>query len=224
MKNVAQNINKLFATQTKFAPFAFDNNGKIIESIRQDLLAKSQAICLKILKQFEALEITNIYLAGSTASYLWRDDSDFDVWIKLKIDYDKFFIKNPNKAIEFLRSYFRAEYNQNKYHCKIGDKKIDIVLNVSIPQKLYGLYDLVNNKWLRKPSQNLLKGQNPKKICNKAIKKFAQIKNEIANLKRNKDDQIAIGTISRLHNKHAKIVKSQYTGVEDYLIFKLLRY
>ena len=86
------------------------------------------------------------------------------------------------------------------------------------------MYDLVNNKWLRKPSQNLLKGQNPKKICNKAIKKFAQIKNEIANLKRNKDDQIAIGTISRLHNKHAKIVKSQYTGVEDYLIFKLLRY
>ena len=94
------------------------------------------------------IRIKDITLTGSLASYNWSDMSDFDLHIL--IDFNE--LANRSLMEDYLRQKSR---NWNALH-KILFKGFEVeiyVQDINEPHHANGVYSLMENRWLKRPSK-----------------------------------------------------------------------
>jgi len=123
----------------------WDDKNNLREEIREKLLQISKIF----LKGIETpVEIKNILLTGSLASYQWRPTSDFDLHIIVNVldkgcldtSYDYFDSKSKifNKDHEIYIKGYKVEVNLKDKENLLKDK---------------GVYDILQNKWIAFPKK-----------------------------------------------------------------------
>lgn len=135
----------------------WQNNGRIVPTVREKLLQISK----RFLDDFiTPVTVKNIYIVGSIASYQWTPTSDIDVHITVDI--------NEPHADKSTDDYFDLKKDSfNKSHnIFIKGFKVEININEeSAEQKQFWkdkpVYDLYNEKWIKKPNFNTRKLDDP---------------------------------------------------------------
>jgi predicted nucleotidyltransferase len=123
----------------------WDEKNNLREDIREKLIQISKIF----LKSIETpIEVKNIFLTGSLASYQWRPTSDFDLHIIVDVldkdcldtSYDYFDSKSKifNKEHDIYIKGYKVEVNLKDKENLLRDK---------------GVYDILQNKWIAFPKK-----------------------------------------------------------------------
>lgn len=123
----------------------WDKDNNLQEDIRKKLLQISKIF----LKDVETpIEIKNILLTGSLASYQWRATSDFDLHIIVNI--------TDEECMDTALDYFDTKSKIfNKEH-EIFIKGYKVEVNLKTEENVLkdkGIYDIVNKEWLALPKE-----------------------------------------------------------------------
>ena len=149
----------------------------LIPEIREKLIKISAAF-------YDTLKIKvapeDVLLTGSSANYNYTPNSDIDLHILLNF-------KKINCELDFTKEYFLNKKSlwNNEHEITIKGKDVELyVQDVREPHKSTGIYSIMQNKWIVKPSVSNFYLQNVNK--NEVIQKYNHIKDLIDhNLKNN---------------------------------------
>jgi hypothetical protein len=157
------------------------------------------------------LDLTDITISGSNASYGYSKHSDVDLHLIARI---------PKDHLD-LKELFNAKKNQYNSTYKITIKDIPVEVYVqdsSEPHHSAGIYSILRNKWLSKPTE-LTPEVDPKEIKNKARNYAGKINQAL----RSDDLNTAKETMDHIYRlRKAGLEGNGEYSVEN-LAFKLLR-
>jgi predicted nucleotidyltransferase len=191
-------------------------------SMRADVLDTAMRIANDFFDSLDLdnIQIKDVILTGSTASYNWSDLSDFDLHIL--IDFNKL----DNR--ELMEDYFKEKTKSwNRTH-NILIKGFEVELYIqdsNEPHVANGIYSLMENRWLKRPTNYKL-NIDYELVKEKAAKLMEDI-DETYDLYAEKDFLLAQQTAVALMEK---IRRYRKTGLEtggiysvENLVFKVLR-
>jgi hypothetical protein len=187
-------------------PKLWENN-KLIPEVRHRLMviAKHFAEYLNV----EKLNLKDITISGSNASYGYSDSSDLDLHLVAVVD-------SPEKAE--LYDAKKNVYN-SKYDITIKD--IDVELYVQDAKQKHhsaGIYSVLNDKWISEPT-----GDAPKATHKEVKSKARNYAGQINQALKSKDLKTAKQTMASIRKlRQAGLEANGEYSVEN-LAFKLLR-
>ena len=168
------------------------------------LIAKHFAEFLKVKK----LNLTDITISGSNASYGYSEFSDIDLHL----------VVNMDEELSELYTAKKNEYN-SKYNIKIKDIDVELYVQDS-KQKHFsaGIYSIMNDKWISEP-----KHESPKvseqEVKNKARNYAGKINAAI----KSQDLKIATNALEDIYKLRKAGLESGGEQSVENLAFKLLR-
>ena len=168
------------------------------------LIAKHFAEFLKVKK----LNLTDITISGSNASYGYSEFSDIDLHL----------VVNMDEELSELYTAKKNEYN-SKYNIKIKDIDVELYVQDS-KQKHFsaGIYSILNDKWISEP-----KHESPKvseqEVKNKARNYAGKINAAI----KSQDLKIATNALEDIYKLRKAGLESGGEQSVENLAFKLLR-
>ena len=187
----------------------------LIPEIKKQLI-KISAAFYNTLKIKVAPE--DILLTGSSANYNYTPTSDIDLHILLNF-------KKINCEIDFTKEYFLNKKSlwNNEHEITIKGKDVELyVQDIREPHKSTGIYSVIQDKWLVKPSKSNFYLQDVNK--NEILQKYNHIKELIDyNLKNNTNYKF----LKKIKEKISKMRKDGLkeggeTDIKN-LVFKELR-
>ena len=157
------------------------------------------------------LQVNDITISGSNASYGYSEFSDID--LHLLVD-----IQNP-----YMVELYNAKKNQYNFTYDIKIKGIDVELYVQDSKQTHhsaGIYSILHNKWLSKPKYEvpsltdkevLSKARNYAGQINKALKSndLNTCKDTIADIRRLRQAGLAAGGEFSVENLAFKVLRSR---------------
>lgn len=196
-----------FTINNSLNPILWDNE-KLRKDIRYKLLgiAKHFADTLKVKK----LNLKDITISGSNVSYGYSEYSDIDLHLIVDFPED-----------EELRDYFNSKKNEfnNKYDFKLKGIEVEVyVQNSSQQHYSAGIFSVLDNKWITKPSKIIPKA-TPQEVKGKARNYSSKINKALSS----SDLGIAKNTMDEIRRlRQAGLETGGETSVEN-LAYKLLR-
>ena len=181
-----------------------DNHLKTEVRYKLMLIAKHFAEFLKVKK----LNLTDITISGSNASYGYSEFSDIDLHL----------VVNMDEELSELYTAKKNEYN-SKYNIKIKDIDVELYVQDS-KQKHFsaGIYSIMNDKWISEP-----KHESPKvseqEVKNKARNYAGKINAAI----KSQDLKIATNALEDIYKLRKAGLESGGEQSVENLAFKLLR-
>jgi hypothetical protein len=201
-------------------------NFKLDEDIREDLLTIAKDYIESV--EIKSIEIKDIILTGSLTNYNWSKYSDFDLHII--VDFDE--ISKNHDVVERMFDYSKKHWNL-QHNLKISGYEVEIAaqdikdLEESMTSgRMGGIFSLVNNKWIKRPSKvDFVPDED--KIREKASKFMREIKEIESELKSDGDLEELSLRIKKIWDKikngrKAGLAKEGEYSIEN-LVFKLLR-
>ena len=144
---------KLLHKQEKLHPVLFDNQGMMYEEIREKFLRIADFFIKKNLSRIQGLQVKDICLVGSSASYLYGDDSDFDV--RIITDFSACpSVKNNKTAWDILQRLLAHTFYGQHMRFSVEGIRVDYK-NGNDNNYVMGNYSILNNQWLIKPRADL---------------------------------------------------------------------
>lgn len=222
--NLTNNIIRLLEPQPCLSLHLFDLNGRLLADMRRRLLWRVGVMFERSLARFPGISLQEVYLCGSSASYFWHDESDFDIWLKIHIDSHKFFIKNQKAAHKFLNRYIsRERFVHNKLY-GIGNRLLDIKISNARLWKMHGVYSLTSDRWLISPTKNLTAGLELTEIYDTVVSRSREYQLIMAQAERDQNGKLTPAAVKKLIQTYNIMVARQYKSVFEYIVFKLLHY
>tara|TARA_R110000772_G_scaffold2410_1_gene8308 strand:- start:31926 stop:32684 length:759 start_codon:yes stop_codon:yes gene_type:complete len=194
---------------------------KIKKEIREKLLEIANEFINNLYGDFTVYDIV---LIGSLASYNWSKYSDFDIHIA--IDYSD--INDDTELVENYLDLFGKRWNRD-YQISIHDYEVELYIEDKNESRdhINGLYSILKDKWVIRPTSNNNQEVDTKLIEKKAINLMEQVDNL-----ESKVDQIDTDVLKDDTDKvWDKIKKARRDGINspdgEYatgnLVFKYLR-
>lgn len=183
------------------------DNGQLIPEIRHRLLviAKHFAEYLNV----ERLNLKDITISGSNASYGYSDSSDLDLHLVAVVDSTE-----KAELYDAKKNVYNSRYN-------ITIKDIDVELYVQDYKQVHhsaGIYSVLNDKWLSEPKPGA-----PKASAQEVKSKARNYAGRINQALKSKDLDTAKETMSHIRKlRQAGLEAGGEHSVEN-LAFKLLR-
>lgn len=196
-----------FTVNDTLNPILWDN-GTLRKEIRYKLLAiaKHFADTLKV----KHLNLTDITISGSNASFGYSEYSDIDLHLVVDMPND-----------EELEDYYNAKKNEfnNKYNVKLKGIAVEVYVQSSTQtHHSAGIYSVLDNKWLHKPSKKIPKA-TPQEVRSKARNYSSKINQAL----RAKELSVASDTMAELRRlRQAGLEMGGEESVEN-CAYKLLR-
>jgi hypothetical protein len=221
--SIDNKIIKSFALKDQLCPEIFDTKPNGDQNLKNEIRDKLIEISDEFIN-FWGVDffIHDIILSGSLANYNWSEYSDVDLHIL--VDVTEF--GGTQIINDITKEFFDAKKNAwNQLHdVKIKGFDVEIyVQDINEPHISTGVYSVLNNEWVVKPSQKK-ESIDTQKILDKGEYFAKQIDDLIDGLKKNKN--ISDGE-SKLRNKLKKFRKSGLDKGGEYsyenLTYKLLR-
>lgn len=121
---------------------------RLREPLRQKLLLIAQDF-FKSLNLPEGVELKDVTITGSIASYNWSKYSDID--LHLILDFSQ-----VDENEDLVKEYFGGKIFSwnNKHNIRMNDHEVEIyVQNESEPHMAAGVYSVLNNDWVDEPTK-----------------------------------------------------------------------
>lgn len=215
-----KNVISSFNTQKTLNPKMWIDNGvKLNPSVRRNLLE----IAYQFIDSFGMeVVIDDIIITGSIANYNWSKYSDVDLHIT--VDYSQF----PKELKDLYMEFFdlkKIVFNQKRELKMFGYDVELYVEGVDAEGISGGVYSVMRDEWIKKPSKENLKTSKTEIIKN-SKRWMRLIDTLIKNLQGESIDEINSGVkvIKDKLKKYRKsgLDKSGELGLEN-LVFKVLR-
>lgn len=193
-------------------------NPKIYNVTTKQLLPDVREKIIDIVKHFEdyievPIEIVDIQIVGSNASYNYTDKSDIDVHIIANYDV----INNETELLQQLYNSKREQYNR-KFNIEIRGLQVEMyVQDIKSGITSNGIYSVCDNIWVKepKPIKNFKQHDNSKEL--------EKWKKHISLLLKNENEQAVINAIDTLYLiRHNSIAVDGEFGAGNQL-FKEIR-
>lgn len=219
--NIKQKIQQMLCPKPWLHPKVFYDDKMMINDVRKILLKAALTIYNAIGQDFQGIKLKDIVLIGSTTSYLWTPESDFDIKIIFDID-NNFFIKNRKKAKLFLRECVMRYYkkvSKFRYNNRLIDIKFDFKY-----EKMHGSYSLLHNAWIDIPNKEATLGIKAEEIYNAHLEKTFLIRKLINQDLSKLSYKQKMQAIKKLRKEHIKLFLMQFLNTKEHLIYKTLKY
>lgn len=121
-RNILKTAKTILKIQDKLHPLLFGEDGFMLEETRQELLKKANFYIAKVLRTIQDIQVSDIILVGSSASYFYTSASDFDLKIILNLSHNRAIGSNVKKFLKILNNTFY----RNNVRLRLYDHFIDI--------------------------------------------------------------------------------------------------
>jgi hypothetical protein len=218
-------IVKSFTPKETLSNQIFEEKGKgykMREDIRKRLIEISDIFIETLGIEFF---IHDIVLTGSLSNYNWSSFSDVDLHIL--IDYDEISDGKSNSIVlhKIFKEFFDAKKDvwNDKHNIKIKGYDVELyVQDVDEEHISSGVYSVLHNKWVVKPSV-----EEPNIDDRKILEKGEEYAKKIDNLIKNGNNENVLPKIDELRKKIKDFRQSGLESGGEYsyenLTFKLLR-
>lgn len=209
-------------------PKLFNLQNTMHEDIRQTLLKQAKFVIKKCFQHPKNLEIKDICLVGSSASYLYNKNSDLDM--RIITDYSKCAeIKQDAVAQFIIDSFIGNSFHMKNLFFQVAGYKVDIKSGQD-NDYVFGNYSILNNQWniLPQPDFDISKIKIGE-IVTGYYKTMNQIYEGLSKLDfqngiLNEEKIFGINKIKRdLFMADNLVRQDMKKGINDYLIFKMIR-
>ena len=143
-----------FAIKDEFCP-DFWEDGRFDQSARRTLLAIAKSFIEHLEIEDEVEDIT---VTGSIANYNW-DENSSDIDLHILMDFSKL-----SDDPEILKKFFDAErkiWNKEHYEISIYGYPVEVyVQDINEGHHSSGIYSLLKDEWIKKPSKDNLSDEN----------------------------------------------------------------
>lgn len=219
---------KILHMQENLHPVLFDNQGMMHEEIREKFLKIADFFIKKNLSRIQGLKVKDICLVGSSASYLYREDSDFDVRIITDLSACPA-VKNDKTAWGILQRLLAHTFYGQHMRFSVGGINVDFK-NGNDNNYVMGNYSILNNQWLIKPRADLpIDKITVQELIQGYYKETAEMYEALAetapqNGIYSEEEIMKLNRINqKLFEAENKVRKNVDTGLISFLIFKLFR-
>jgi hypothetical protein len=210
-----ERIIKSFETKEELSPQIFEGN-KMRDDIKDKLLEIADDFIESLGVDFF---IHDIVLTGSLANYNWSDFSDVDLHIMIDFKESKY-------NSDILKEFFDAKKAVWNEKHEVIVKGYDVELYVQDVEEEHvssGVYSVLHDKWLVKPSKNKAKIDD-RKILSKGEEFAKKIDALIA------QSQKGVNVLDKIESLRKKLKEFRQSGLDtggeysyENLTFKLLR-
>ena len=145
-------LNLPIIIHNKLNPEIWDENYNLNPEIRLDLVKIADDFYRK--SKFEA-PVIDVYFMGSLASFNWNVESDIDIHIIVDIKALQMPEETAIKMVKLVSSQWNGEHN-----IEIKGHKVELNIQDMAADKPYvnGIYSIIKNQWIKKPSRQNIKG------------------------------------------------------------------
>lgn len=201
----------------------FEKDGKMNKSIKDKLLEISDKFIDFLGVPFF---IYDVVLTGSLSNYNWSEYSDVDLHILVDMDEMNDGKTNSDALQKIVKEFLDAKknvWNQN-HNIKIKGFEVELyVQDVNEPHVSTGVYSILNDKWVTKPTKNK-NDIDDKSILEKG-KEYSEIIDTL--YEKGKKGEDVTNEVDDLKNKIKRFRQSGLEKGGEYsyenLTFKLLR-
>lgn len=219
------NLATKFLNEQKFLDARiFDKNGQMHNLLRQRLLHRAQYMALETVGKIGGLSVDDVILVGSSASYLYRPESDLDAIIKVSNTSCPYLPSSTEqedmfqKYLSLLTAYFFNDHE--KFF--IGKRYLDIKLRSRAFIDFTGLYSVQNNKWLMLPEKNITRGITPEMLLNKYHTRCQEFTAFMESFTKD-GEKYSQEQCDEMYAFYAKQVTDKNKNIVDYLTFKIIK-
>jgi len=218
-----ENLNKVvssFKLQKSLQPDIWEKTGEMSPKVRKNLLE----ISYQFIDSFGLdVIVEDIIVIGSIANYNWSEYSDID--LNILIDFKQFSKKLKDLYIKFF-DLKKITFNQKRNVKMYG---FDVEMFVEDSSDIHGIsggvYSLMNDKWIKKPSRESSKVSNEEIIKNS--KKWMRLIDNLIKHIEGEDIDTIRSSVKVLKDKIKKyresgLNKGGELGLEN-LVYKMLR-
>lgn len=145
-RNILKTAKTILKIQDKLHPLLFGEDGFMLEETRQELLKKANFYIAKVLRTIQDIQVSDIILVGSSASYFYTSASDFDLKIILNLSHNRAIGSNVKKFLKILNNTFY----RNNVRLRLYNHFIDIKFDED-DNFVMGNYSVLHNRWNIKP-------------------------------------------------------------------------
>lgn len=137
-------VEAMTVVQDRLNPVLWDTNNQLKDEIRSKIIA--------LVNEFKAtldlpLNVLDINIVGSNASYNYTDKSDIDVHIVTNFDQYGY----PEALVQAAMNSFKANFN-SRYDVNYKGYDVEIyVEDIKSSPQSNGIYSVLNNAWIKEP-------------------------------------------------------------------------
>ncbi|MBE6445592.1 MAG: hypothetical protein E7019_06070 [Alphaproteobacteria bacterium] len=171
-----ENAEWLLNPRSTLDPRIFDSDNKMLPKVRDELLFRANVLKTWCLDKLPGIEVADIVLQGSSASYIWHEFSDLDV--KLIVNYDACPLWDAKKGGDkraFISRCVKAIYSR-KISFELEGRFVDIGV-IFQPYDFQQTYSILQNKWLIEANTYFWGKADKEKVLAKAKKLILDLEN-----------------------------------------------
>ena len=198
----------------------FNNQKQLYPNVRERLLRIAENVAIKSVLYIPGLKIQDVCLRGSSAGYIYHENSDLDVKIMINTDNCNFLTKDLDQLSRFFMQMQFINLLDHKF--TLDGRLIDIKIEPVRTGEFVGLYSIYHNRWIREPDRNAILALNPDVIMDKYSKSFYAIKEHLDNISKTGELNTLEG-IYALQDYFADLFRLSFTSLEEFAAFKLLQ-
>lgn len=223
--NIFETAAFLIKPQPGLSSLIFDENEVMHENIRQKLLNLAELFLDRTSNQLGGLEIKDICMAGSFASYFYHDNSDIDIIIITERSKNSF-LSNNDDALFALLNEISHNFFKTCGMPKIGKTFVDIKLN-NMLFNYVGKYSVLENRWIKHPDIHMTRNITADDLIDGYFQKNALIADFLKNIYtvNKKFDLTAYQSIKKLLKSiSVNSLNEDESNLKDYLVQKVMLY
>lgn len=222
-EKIEQTIYRLLHPNDTLDVRLFDARKQMHPDVRKILLDNSRYILAKTLGKIPGLEVDDIWLVGSSASYFYHEKSDLDVRIVLRNDNCEWLTKDEDALRQFLYSSFMGILQSFRFN--LYDRFVDVKLDCQHKDKrIYtGPYSILNDKWINTPDKNLFADLTFDGVLAAYQNKYRELTEYMENIQVSGALQTRTG-LKELETLYVDMIKNCTSDPLTYIVFKLLVY
>lgn len=203
-------------------PRLFGTDNKVREHLRLRLLDRAHYMANQTVGKIKGLEVKDVLLVGSSASYYYRSGSDFDVVIEVVNKNCPYLPKGDEELGKFLSFLTSRFYNYNK-RFYVGNRFVDMKLTSYIINVAWkGVYSLKKNEWRFEPKQNQAFDFTVETLIEAFHRRCQELDDFIASLPQT-DGKYDAEACKKMFDFYREQVLWRNNTVEDYLTFKMIK-
>ena len=148
-KHVEEIVEEDIEKHEELNPALFDENAKLKSEVKE----KINEIVDEFLKEFAEVEVTldvqDIILTGSNASYNYTKNSDLDIHIVA--DTSK--IEDTLKLHKVIYDAYKSSFNK-KFEIELNTVPVELYVEIQdTPLVSNGIYSVLNDEWVKEPTK-----------------------------------------------------------------------
>lgn len=218
--NITEIAQRLLSPNETLDLRLFDFSGKMHDDVRKQLLQNSDFVIRRTVGKIKGLELTDIFLNGSAASYFYYEKSDIDIRIEVQNKNCPYIVDDPKLLNRFLATVQTGSLNN--FNFTLHKRFIDIKIKAEDSEPM-GLYSILTNKWVIEPNRRVTEDLNLDDIMMGFKKRYYETQDYLQQLQNSGKLNTQDG-IDELINYYTDIFSHNTSSTREYIIYKLLCY